>query len=105
MAYTLNTPWQYQTWGAIGFTKYARLAARPITGGSIDGSINPFLTDIARGISLIVNGTTVTEAMTPDQDTLAAADYYFLGGHEYTISDEQATVLINAGYGDYVTPV
>jgi len=43
--------------------------------------------------------------LTPNQDDLAAASYYFLGGHNYTISDAQATVLINAGYGDYVTPI
>jgi hypothetical protein len=43
--------------------------------------------------------------LTPSQDDLAAASYYFLGGHEYEISDYQAQVLIDAGYGDYVTPV
>jgi hypothetical protein len=54
---------------------------------------------------LIVNGTNVIATLTPSQDDLAAASYYFLGGHEYTISDGQAQVLINAGYGDYVTPI
>ena len=52
-----------------------------------------------------INGTTVTEAQTPSQDDLASASFYYLGGHEYTISDYEATVLINAGYSDYVTPV
>jgi hypothetical protein len=42
---------------------------------------------------------------TPSQDDLAAASYYFLGGHEYVISDEQAAVLTAAGYGSYVTPI
>jgi hypothetical protein len=54
---------------------------------------------------LIVNGTQVTITLTPSQDDLAAASYYFLGGHEYTLSDTQAQVLIDAGYGDYVTPI
>jgi hypothetical protein len=36
---------------------------------------------------------------------LAAANFYYLGGHEYTISDYEANILINAGYSDYVTPV
>jgi hypothetical protein len=54
---------------------------------------------------MIVNGTTVTLTLTPSQDDLAAASYYFLGGHEYEISDYQAQVLINAGYSDYVTPI
>jgi hypothetical protein len=54
---------------------------------------------------LIVNGTQVTITLTPSQDELAAASYYFLGGHEYVLSDYQAQVLIDAGYGDYVTPI
>jgi hypothetical protein len=107
MAYTLVTPYQWQTWGAGGseFTPYSRLAGRRFNGGTIDGPIATSLTDVARGQTIIVNGTTVTLTLTPSQDDLAAASYYFLGGHEYTISDEQAQVLINAGYGDYVTPV
>ena len=107
MAYTLVTPYQWQTWGAgTGvYSEYSRLAGRRLNGGTIDGPIAPSLTDIPRGQTLIVNGTTVTATLTPSQDDLAAASYYFLGGHEYEISNEQAQVLINAGYGDYVTPV
>ncbi len=74
-------------------------------GGTIDGPIAPSMTDVARGQTIIVNGTNVTLTLTPSQDELAAASYYFLGGHEYEISNEQAQVLINAGYGDYVTPI
>ena len=107
MAYKLTTPYQWQTWGAgTGeFTKYSRLAGRRFNGGTIDGAIPISLTDVARGQTLIVNGTTVTATLTPSQDDLAAASYYFLGGHEYEISDYQAQVLIDAGYGDWVTPV
>jgi len=107
MAYTLMTPYQWQTWGAGGteFTPYSRLAGRRFNGGTIDGPIPISLTDVARGQTLIVNGTTVTITLTPSQDDLAAASYYFLGGHEYEISDTQAQVLIDAGYGDWVTPV
>ena len=107
MAYTLVTPYEWQTWGAGQgeYSPYARLAGRRFNGGTINGSIPISLTDVARGQTLIVNGTTVTLTLTPSQDDLAAASYYFLGGHEYTISDAQAQVLINAGYGDYVTPV
>ena len=101
------TPYQWQTWGAGGteFTPYSRLAGRRFNGGTIDGAIPISLTDVARGQTLIVNGTTVTITLTPSQDDLAAASYYFLGGHEYEISDTQAQVLIDAGYGDWVTPV
>ena len=101
------TPYQWQTWGTDynTFTPYSRLAGRRFNGGSIDGPIPISLTDVARGQTLIVNGTQVTLTLTPSQDDLAAASYYFLGGHEYTISDYQAQVLIDAGYGDWVTPV
>jgi hypothetical protein len=107
MAYTLMTPYQWQTWGAGAseFTPYSRLAGRRFNGGTIDGPIPISLTDVARGQTLIVNGTNVTLTLTPSQDDLAAASYYFLGGHEYEISDTQAQVLIDAGYGDWVTPV
>ena len=84
-------------------TGKSRLAARPITGGSITGTINPFITDIPRGITFIVNGTTVTTEQTPSQDTLDDADAYYLGGHEYIISDADAQILIDAGYSSYLT--
>jgi hypothetical protein len=108
MAYKLITPWLNQTYGinaANTYSPYARLAGRQFKGGSVSGNIPVQLTDIPRGVSLLVNGTTVTATQTPSQDDLAAASYYFLGGHEYTISDYQATVLINAGYGSYVTAI
>ena len=107
MAYTLVTPYQWQTWGAgaTEFTPYSRLAGRRFNGGTIDGAIPISLTDVARGQTMIVNGTTVTLTLTPSQDDLAAASYYFLGGHEYTISDYQAQVLTDAGYGSWLTQV
>ena len=107
MAYTLVTPYQWQTWGAgTGvYTEYSRLAGRRFNGGTIDGAIPISLTDVARGQTMIVNGTTVTLTLTPSQDDLAAASYYFLGGHEYEISDYQAGVLTAAGYGSWLTPV
>jgi N4-gp56 family major capsid protein len=98
---------QWQTWGTDynEFTPYSRLAGRRFNGGTIDGAIAPSMTDIPRGQTLIVNGTTVTATLTPSQDDLAAASYYFLGGHEYEISDYQAGVLTAAGYGSWITPV
>lgn len=107
MAYTVTTPWEWQTWGAgqAWPDKYSRLAGRRITGGTLTGTINPFLTDVPRGVTFIVNGTTVTTTLYPYQNTLASADWYVLGGHTQEITNAQAQVLINAGYGDYVTPV
>ena len=106
MPYTLVTPWENETWcDSTYFNPYARLAGRPLAGGSYTGAIPSFLTDVPRGVTLLVNGTTVTENQTPSQDDLAAADYYFLGGHEYTIENSVAAILIAAGYGAYVTPV
>ena len=107
MPYTLMTPYQWQTGGAGNdeFTPYSRLAGRRLNGGTIDGAIAPSMTDIPRGQTLIVNGTNVTITLTPSQDDLAAASYYFLGGHEYTLSDYQAQVLIDAGYGSWLTAV
>ena len=105
MPYTLTTPWRWETYGAgyKEFTPYARLAARPIDLGTASGTINPFLTDIPRGYTLIVNGTTVTTEQTPSQDTLAAADSYYLGGTTNTISNAEAQIFINAGYSSFVT--
>ncbi len=106
MAYTLVTPWENETWcDSTYFNMYARLAARPLAGGSYTGSTPSFLTDVPRGVTLMVTGTTVTANRTPYQDDLANADYYFLGGHAYTVTDEQAAVLTAAGYGEYLTPV
>ena len=97
--YTVTTPWQNETWiTGSQYDPYARLAGRPIYNGS-------FLTDIGRGVSLIVNGTTVTENRTPSQDDLADADAYYLGGHVYTVDAAAAQILIDAGYSEYVTPI
>ena len=107
MAYRLNTPWRWETYGITEnlYSPYARLAGRPITGGTITGTINPFLTDIPRGYSLLVNGTTVTEIQTPYQDDMANADAAYLGGHEYILTDAEAQILIDAGYSSYLTPI
>lgn len=107
MTYRATTPWQWQTWGAgqAWPDKYSRLAGKPITGGTLTGPINPFLTDVPRGVTLIVNGTEVTETLYPYQNTLADADWYILGGHNQEITDEQAQILIDAGYGAYVEPI
>lgn len=105
MPYQLNTPWNNETWTDNNFSPYSRLAGKRLQGGTPNGVIGVSLTDIARGITLLVNGSVVTENRTPSQDDLADADAYYLGGHEYTISDSEAAILIAAGYSSYLTPV
>jgi len=106
MPYILEGPWRNETWGARGeFDAYSRLSGRRLNGGSVDGTIPVSMTDVPRGVALLVNGTTVVENQYPSQDDLANAQYYFLGGHVYTVSDEQAAILTAAGYGAYLTPV
>lgn len=97
--YHLMTPWQAETWIPDGniYSPYGRLAARPNANGI--GRI----TDIGRGVSLLITGSTVTEARTPSQDDLAAADQYFLGGHEYTIDEATKNILVAAGYSEYIS--
>lgn len=104
MPYHLVTPWENQTWITDPTSNYARLAGRPLAGGSSTGS-QQFITDVPRCLTFLINGTTVTTNMTPSQDDLADADYYYLGGHEYTVSNDVAQILINAGYSDYVTVI
>lgn len=107
MAYELTTPWEYQTWGADKAwpDQYTRLAQRPVTGGTYEGLIPKFITDIGRGVTLIVNGTDVEATLYPYQNTIDDADAYYLGGHTYILTDEEAQILIDAGYGAYLTPV
>jgi len=98
MSYQLITPWNAETWIVDGTysSPYARLAARPAPQGGR-------ITDIGRGITLLVTGTTVAENRTPSQDDLADADAYYLGGHTYVLDDAEAQILINAGYSEYLT--
>jgi hypothetical protein len=107
MAYQATTPWEYQTWNANHPwpDKYSRIAGRAIVGGTYTGEINPYITDVARGVTLIVNGSSVEATLYPYQDDLYNADWYVLGGHTQEITDAQAAVLIAAGYGDYVEPI
>lgn len=98
--YQLITPWDNETWIPDGdiYSPYGRLAGRPVSTGAR-------LTDIGRGITLLINGSAVTENRTPSQDDLDAADQYFLGGHEYVVDQDTADILIAAGYSSYLTVI
>lgn len=58
---------------------------------------------LKRGISVLVTGSTVRQVQYPSQDDCAAADFVYLGGHIYTISDAEAATLTAAGLGAYIT--
>ena len=60
---------------------------------------------IARANTILVYGTAVVSERTPGVDETQAADYCYLGGHEYIITDPERTILINAGYGANITTV
>ena len=60
---------------------------------------------IARANTILVIGTSVVSERTPGVDETLDADYCYLGGHEYYITDVERTILINAGYGDNITTV
>jgi hypothetical protein len=94
MAYMATTPWEYQTWGANQPwpDKYTRLSQRRIAGGTSTGTINPFLTDIARGVTIIVKDGVIETTLYPYQNTLADADWYILGGHQQVITDAASSI-------------
>jgi hypothetical protein len=60
---------------------------------------------INRANTILVYGTTIYSQRTPGVDETQAADYCYLGGHEYFISSVERTILINGGYSDYITTV
>lgn len=60
---------------------------------------------IARANTILVYGTAVVSERTPGVDETQAADYCYLGGHEYIITDPERTILVNAGYGANITTV
>ena len=60
---------------------------------------------IDRGDSLLVFGTSVVRQRTPAVQDTQSADYCYLGGHEYYLSDAEYTILVNAGYGAYITTI
>jgi hypothetical protein len=57
---------------------------------------------LTRGKSLQRNNGVWSETTFPTEDVIAAADIFYLGGHEYVIPEYQAQELIAQGYGAYV---
>lgn len=57
---------------------------------------------INKGVSVYVDGATVTQTRFPYQEDLTSHDHFYLGGYVHTISDAEAAVLTSAGYGAYI---
>jgi hypothetical protein len=50
------------------------------------------------GVTLLLEGGVVTEVQFPTQDQVSAADVAYIGGHQYTVTEQEAQVLRDAGY-------
>lgn len=60
---------------------------------------------IHRGDSLLVYGSRVIRERSPSVQETFDADYCYLGGHIYEITEHEKDILTAAGYGDYITPL
>lgn len=60
---------------------------------------------IDRNDSLLVYGTAVTRLRTPSVQETQEARYAYVGGHEYYLTQVEYDILVNAGYGQYITTV
>lgn len=58
---------------------------------------------VPKGDSLIMTGGVVTRQRTFSNIQTNAADFVYLGGHEYILSPIEYTQLVAAGYGSYIT--
>ena len=56
-----------------------------------------------RGVTVLKINGVYSEYRFPSADVLAACDYYYVGGSQYTVSAEEAAALSAAGYADNIT--
>jgi hypothetical protein len=54
---------------------------------------------LPRGISVLRINSKYRTARVPSTDEIDSASEYYAGGHEYEVSEETKTALINAGIG------
>jgi hypothetical protein len=57
---------------------------------------------IDNGLSLLINGTSGTLADFFAQEQIADADYYFGGGRQHILDDNELAAVEAAGYGEYI---
>jgi len=60
---------------------------------------------IARGDTILVYGTTTVRTRTPGVDETQDADYCYLGGHEYILSQGEYDILVANGYSANITTI
>ena len=58
---------------------------------------------LERGITVLKTGDGFYETQDPSQEELDDAEVYYLGGHDYVVSDEEAADLTAAGYSEFLT--
>jgi hypothetical protein len=58
---------------------------------------------IARGDSILVYGQSTVRVRTPAVQDTQEADYCYLGGHEYIITQPERDILVANGYGANIT--
>ena len=54
---------------------------------------------LTKGVTILDNGGVFTSLRFPTQDEIAAADFTYMGGHEYVVDDATRTALIAGGVG------
>jgi hypothetical protein len=58
-----------------------------------------------RGVTVIKANNGYAQVRFPTQDLLDSVEAYYLGGHEYEVSNDEAASLTAAGYGSYLTEI
>jgi len=57
------------------------------------------------GVTVVKNNGEFETLLYPDEDFLAECQKVYMGGHEHIVTDEEATELTNAGFGNYLTEI
>jgi len=60
---------------------------------------------IDRADTLLMTNGVVTRQRTFEVSEVAAAQYAYIGGHVYTITQQEHDQLVAAGYGATITPI
>ena len=55
--------------------------------------------------TILITGSDVQALQEPEAGLIKAADSYYLGGSDYTVSGAIAQQIFNAGYGRWLTEV